>query len=180
MNNLQSESRPDRLYGTRTDGVYSVSGIVHVIRDEAELSYVREGEIIVAQRIDPAWSDQLELAKAIIEDSGAPDSQAENIASHYEIPAVVAVDGAMELRSGDIVTLYGDGEIERIYEKRAPDSPLRVSVPAAVNARKLTGDFNAPNVVVLASAKSKSAGSNDSEVDSDDQDLFSNQPSGDK
>ncbi len=181
MNTLQSDNRTNRLYGSRKDSVYTVSGIVHVIRNEAELPYVREGEIIVAPRIDPAWCEQLELAKAIIEDASALDSEAESIASHYDIPAVVAVVGAMELRSGDIVTLYGDGEIERIYDKRAPDSPLRVSVPAAVNARNGNGDVTAENVLDFASARSKSAETDipaegpdgESEDDKKDQDSLS-------
>ena len=91
MNKLQGDSRPDRLYGTRTEGVYSISGIVHVIRNDAELPYVREGEIIVAKKIDPAWNDQLMLAKAVIEDAAATDSEAADIASRYDIPAVIAV-----------------------------------------------------------------------------------------
>jgi len=136
MNKLQSESGSDRLYGTRTDGVFSVSGVVHVIRNEAELPYVREGEIIVAHRIDPAWKDQLALAKAIVEDSGASGS----------------------------------------YEKRAPDSPLRVSVPAAVSARKGHGIITGQNVVPFSSAKPKPA-END---DSDDQDMASRPPACDK
>ncbi len=165
MNNLQSESRPDRLYGTRTDGVYSISGIVHVIRNEAELPYVREGEILVAQRIDPAWKEQLTLAKAIIEDASASNSEAENIASHYDLPAAIAVTNAMELRSGDIVILHGDGEIERVSDKRAPDSPMRVSVPAAVNARTGHGVITSQNVVALNSVTPES----DAQPESDTQ-----------
>ena len=176
MNKLQGDSRPDRLYGTRTEGVYSISGIVHVIRNEAELPYVREGEIIVAKKIDPAWNDQLVLAKAVIEDAAATDSEAADIASRYDIPAVIAVSGAMELRSGDIVTLYGDGEIERVYEKRAPDSPMRVSVPAAVKARKENGDITAPNVIPFASAKPVLK----DDTDSDDQDPVCSHTSSDK
>ena len=44
--------RMDILYGHRIDGVFSVTGTVHVIRDEAELPFFREGEILVAQTID--------------------------------------------------------------------------------------------------------------------------------
>lgn len=153
MNKIKDSDRVDKLYGTRTDGVYTVSGIVHVIRNEAELPYVREGEIVVAVRISDEWRDQLSLAKAIIEDASAKDSVAAQLARHYDIPAVVDVSGAMDLRSGDIVALYGDGEIERVYEKRAPDSPMRVSVPAAVAARKAHGIITAGNVVAFSSAK---------------------------
>lgn len=152
---MKNTTRAEKLYGTRTDGVQTVSGIVHMIRNEAELPYVREGEIIVALRICESWGDQLKLAKAVVEDASAEQSVAQQLAAQYDLPAVVGVTGAMDLRSGDIVTVYGDGEIERIFEKRAPDSPMRVSVPAAVAARKDHGIITAPNVVSFSSAKSK-------------------------
>ncbi len=153
MNTNKKSGRPERLYGTRADTTYTVSGIVHMIRNDAELPYVREGEIIVAERISAEWRDQLTLAKAIIESDSATDSVAALLGRHYDIPAIVSVSGAMELRSGDIVTVYGDGEIERIYEKRASDSPMRVSVPAAVAARTVHGIITAENVVSFSSAR---------------------------
>lgn len=173
MNKLNDTGRPDHLYGARTDGVFSVSGIVHVIRNDAELPYIREGEIIVAERINPEWTDQLHLAKAIIEDASAVDSVAAKIASQYDIPATIEVQGAMELRSGDIVTMYGDGEVERVYEKRAPDSPMRVSVPAAVAARTGHGIITASNVVSFTSAKQPTATKG---ISSDDENLGDHNP----
>ncbi len=180
MNKIKDTNRVVKLYGTRAEGVHAVSGIVHVIRNEAELPYVREGEILVAERICDSWRDQLVLAKAIIEDASAVDSIAQQLAAEYDVPAVVGVSGAMELRSGDIVTLYGDGEIERVYEKRAPDSPMRVSVPAAVAARKGHGIITAPNVVPFSSAKSnastKAGGDVDGQGDSSGKRLDDHKP----
>ncbi len=173
MKNTKNLNRVERLFGTRVEGVYTISGIVHMIRNEAELPYVREGEIIVADRIDSEWRDQLRLAKAIIENADAPDSVAEKISQQYSLPGVINVPGAMELRSGDIITIYGDGEIERVFEKRAPDSPMRVSVPAAVSARNGHGIIAAENVVSFNGAKAKQnqeltddQGSNEISVDS--------------
>lgn len=170
MNKVKDSARPERLYGKRTDAVFAVSGIVHVIRNEAELPYVREGEIIVAERICPEWTEQLSLAKAIIEDASAVDSVAENISAQYMLPATVEVSDAMALRSGDIVTMYGDGEVERICEKRAPDSPMRVAVPAAVAARTGHGIINAENVVLFGGGRqvSESNANNDANDQAND------------
>jgi len=141
------------LYGDRLGGVFEISGIVHVIRQESELAYFREGEILVAERIDPSWSEQLKLAKAIIEDADADNSQVSKIVEQYDLPAIIAVEGAVEtLRLGNIVTLRGDGEIEMLREKRAEDSPMRVSVPTAVEARDIE-DTSSPNVVLFTDVK---------------------------
>ena len=146
--------RPDILYGHRIDGVFSVTGTVHVIRDEAELSFFREGEILVAQTIDPAWVEQLRLAKGLIEDVAATDSVAERIASQYDLPLVAEVTDALEnLRSGDIVTLHSDGSVERMMERREPDSPMRVSVPVAVSAREDNGIITSPDVVAYSAKR---------------------------
>ena len=140
--------RPGILYGHRIDGVFSVTGTVHVIRDQAELPFFREGEILVAQAVDQSWVEQLRLAKGLIEDASAGQSLVETIASQYDLPSVIEVTGALEsLRSGDIVTLHADGKVERMMERREPDSPMRVSVPAAVAARNHNGGITSADVV---------------------------------
>ncbi len=170
MNQMpQSSDREEVLYGTRINGVYTIGGIIHVIRTPEELPYFREGEILVAETIDPAWAEQFSLAKAIIEDSQAVNSSVESIASQYELlPAIVNVEGAMSLRSGDIVTITSNGAIERLCEKRAPDSPMRVSVPAAVAARHHNGIITTPGVVPFTqktSEDTRDAGDFDQESD---------------
>lgn len=151
MNKLKNGSdRPKRLYGNRLNGIYALSGIVHVIRDESELSFFREGEILVADAIDPSWVQQLSLAKGLIQ---VADNDISTITSQYNIPAMIDVSDAMaSLRSGDIVTIHGDGDIELLTEHRAPDSPMRVSVPDAVDARHHNSIITAPNVVAFSSA----------------------------
>lgn len=151
MNKNTDAVRVERLSGTRTGSVFSVSGTVHMIRNEAELPYVREGEIVVADRISAKWHEQLRLAKAIIEDASATDSVAAQLGQQFNIPSVTEVTDAMQLRTGDVITIDGDGNIERVIEKRAPDSPMRVSVPAAVAARQSHGIVTAENVVPFSS-----------------------------
>lgn len=136
-NNKQSAvDRPDSVSGTRVAGAEAVSGVVHVIRDESEVARFREGEILVARMTDPSWYPLFPLAKGIITEVGGWLSHAAIVAREYDLPATVGVDNATQhLRSGDIVKMHTDGTIERLSNRRAPDSPMRVSVPAAVDAR---------------------------------------------
>lgn len=136
-NNKQSAvDRPDSVSGTRVAGTESVSGVVHVIRDESEVDRFREGEILVARMTDPSWYPLFPLAKGIITEVGGWLSHAAIVAREYDLPATVGVENATQhLRSGDIVKMHTDGTIERLSNRREPDSPMRVSVPAAVEAR---------------------------------------------
>ena len=145
--------RTARLSGTRIAGREVVSGVVHVIRDEGELDKFREGEILVARITEPAWYPLFPLTKGIIAEVDGWQSHAAIIAREYDVPAVVGVaDATAQLRSGDIVQINADGSIERLQERRAPDSPMRISVPAAVAARDLAQQIIADPVVVPMSA----------------------------
>ena len=153
-----TDTRPEgkrNLAGNRIAGQGAISGVVHVIRDESEVQRFREGEILVARMTDPSWSAIFPLAKALITEVGGEKSHAAIVAGEFDIPAIVGVDDAMEqLRSGDIVTLQLDGTIERMEERREPDSPMRVSVPAAVAARQLSESIiTDPAVVPLLENK---------------------------
>ncbi len=157
--------RKDVLSGTRIAGQEVVSGVVHVIRDEGELDKFREGEILVARMTEPSWYPLFPLAKGIITEVGGWLSHAAIIAREYDLPAVVGVeDATAQLRSGDIVQINTDGTIERLSERRAPDSPMRVSVPAAVAARGLAERIiTDPGVVPMPATAKPEASQDDSE-----------------
>ncbi len=132
--------RPPVVQGNRVAGDDAVSGIVHVIRDEAELDKFREGEILVATEIPPHWNCLFDLARAIITETDALPAYVAEVANARSLPVITGVRGGTnDLRSGDIVTMHNDGSIERLQENRAPDSQMRVSVPAAVHARQFAG-----------------------------------------
>ncbi len=141
----------DDLSGQYISGPGAVSGVVHVIRDASEVQRFREGEILVAPETVPEWSVLFKLAKGIITERGDAPSHAATVALEYEIPAIIGVENAMQqLRSGDIITMHTDGTIERRTDRREPDSPMRVSVPAAVAARGETCSIiTDPKVVAL-------------------------------
>ena len=160
--------RTAQLSGTRIAGQEVVSGVVHVIRDEGELDKFREGEILVARMTEPSWYPLFPLAKGIITEVGGWLSHAAIIAREYDLPAVVGVaDATAQLRSGDIVQINTDGTIERLEERRAPDSPMRVSVPAAVAARDLAQQIiTDPAVVPMPEpAKNSTTSVNDQSPD---------------
>lgn len=170
-NNKQNAvDRPDSVFGTRVAGAESVSGVVHVIRDESEVDKFREGEILVARMTDPSWYPLFPLAKGIITEVGGWLSHAAIVAREYDLPATVGVEDATQhLRSGDIVRMHTDGTIERLANRREPDSPMRVSVPAAVEGRELANQIiTDPKVSALPvrdSTKNQAQGPSNGAVD---------------
>ena len=129
--------RPSVVRGSRCSGKEAVSGVVHVIREEKELERFREGEILVAVEVPDEWSHLFALAKAIITQTDVIPAQILAAAETYSLPVTTGVQKVTSyLRSGDIVMMDIDGTIQRLEERRAPDSKMRVSVPAAVHARQ--------------------------------------------
>ena len=132
-----SHKRPESVYGLKMIGEDAVSGIVHVIREEAELDKFREGEILVAREVPENWSYLFSLAKAIITGTDDLPPHISDAATAYGLCVVTGVQRVTsDLRSGDIVMIHTDGKIERLQERREPDSRMRVSVPVAVHARQ--------------------------------------------
>lgn len=132
-----SHDRPSVVYGNRVAGDDAVSGIVHVVRDEAELDKFREGEILVATEIPQHWNCLFVLAKAIITESDVLPAHVADVANSRSLPVTTGVSGVTnDLRSGDIIMMHIDGTVQRLQDHRAPDSQMRVSVPAAVHARQ--------------------------------------------
>ena len=135
-----SHNRPEIVFGARVVGEDAVSGIVHVIRDEPELDKFREGEILVATQIPANWSHLFSLAKAIITETDDLPAHVSDAASALVLPVITGVQGVTsDLRSADIVMMHIDGAVQRLQERREPDSQMRVSVPAAVYARQFAG-----------------------------------------
>jgi len=143
--------RPLQLSGTHVSDERQCSGIAHVIRDQSELPHFREGEILVACDLGADWHTQVLLARAIIlevDEFQLPPA----LNGELSIPVITGVTSALQaIRSFDILSIEADGSIHWLQNRRAPDSPMRVSVPAAVSARSLavTGE----NVVSIVRRK---------------------------
>jgi pyruvate,water dikinase len=118
---------PDTIYGddhppvqTGTDmrmkGIPTSKGFfkgrVRVIRGVNDFERLRDGDVLVIPYSDVGWTPLFTKAGAIIAEAGGFLSHSSIIAREYEIPAVVSVQGACQLRDGTLVTVDGyQGEI---------------------------------------------------------------------
>ncbi|MEV6235660.1 PEP-utilizing enzyme [Lentzea sp. NPDC051838] len=97
-------------------------GRVRVIRDVADPSALRPGEVVVAPLLDAAWTPLLMAASAVVADVGATNSHAAVICRELGVPLVVSATGASErLRDGVLVRVDGGAGTVTVL---SADSPL--------------------------------------------------------
>jgi len=102
--------------GTRMRGVAAARGYcegrTRAIRGIGDFSKVVEGDILVIPHSDITWTPLFSKAKAIISESGGMLSHCSIVAREYNIPAVVSVSGALNIKDGTLVRIDGyAGEI---------------------------------------------------------------------
>ncbi len=113
---------PDTIYGddhppvkTGTDrrmkGIPTSKGLfkgrVRVISGVNDFQRLRDGDVLVIPYSDVGWTPLFTKAGAIIAEAGGFLSHSSIIAREYEIPAVVSVQGACQLKDGTLVTVDG-------------------------------------------------------------------------
>ena len=81
-----------------------VEGVVHVIRDPQRESLAPD-EILVAEFTDPGWTPLFINASGLILEVGGALTHGAVVAREYGIPAIVSVNGAMNLRDDLNVTV---------------------------------------------------------------------------
>lgn len=93
------------------------SGVVRVVRDAANLSQVKEGDILVTDRTDPDWEPAMKKAVAIVTNRGGRTCHAAIISRELGLPAIVGTENGTELlKDGDVVTVScAEGEVGRVY-----------------------------------------------------------------
>jgi pyruvate,water dikinase len=96
----------DKLTGVPTSRGY-YTGPTRVVHGLEDFNKVQYGDVLVIPFSDVSWSVLFTRAKAIISESGGMLSHSSILAREYQIPAVVSVPGAMQLRDEMLVT--GDG-----------------------------------------------------------------------
>jgi pyruvate,water dikinase len=85
------------------------SGPVRIIRDPAEFSAMRSGEVLVCPYTNPAWTPLFQRAAAVVADSGGIGSHAAIVAREYGIPAVMGTaSGTTLLTDGQQITVDGN------------------------------------------------------------------------
>jgi phosphohistidine swiveling domain-containing protein len=83
-------------------------GTARVVRGASDAFYVREGEILVCDAIDPTITFVVSLCAGIIERRGGMLIHGAIIAREYGIPCVTGIPGATEIiATGDLVSVDG-------------------------------------------------------------------------
>ena len=96
-------------------------GRIKVVKGMHDFHKIREGDILVIPYSDVSWTPLFGRAKAVISDSGGMLSHCSTVAREYNIPAVVSVHGALELKDGTMVAVDGySGEVLILDAKRHP------------------------------------------------------------
>jgi pyruvate,water dikinase len=101
----------ERLFGLATSLGHH-TGPVKVVRGITDFSKVQHGDVLVIPYSDVGWTPLFARAGAVVAESGGLLSHSSIIAREYGIPAVVSVNGAMNLCDDIRVTVDGHkGEV---------------------------------------------------------------------
>ncbi len=141
---LLREHGPVLLEG-RAIGQRVGAGKVRIVRSPAQMSDVRDGDVLVAEMTDPDWEPIMKRAAAIVTDRGGRTCHAAIIARELGIPAVVGtgratsdlVDGAevtVSCAEGEAGVVYA-GRLDFVEQtvpiERMPQPPVRVMLNVA-------------------------------------------------
>jgi len=80
-------------------------GPVRVVKGLRDFDKIQEGDVIAIPYSDVSWTPLFTKAKAVISESGGILSHCSIIAREYNIPAIVSVRGATELKDNTIVSV---------------------------------------------------------------------------
>jgi rifampicin phosphotransferase len=94
-----------------------VTGRARVLHDVAELSRLREGEILVARQTDPGWTPAFARIGGLVLETGGVLAHGASLCREYGLPCVTAVESAASIiRDGDCVLLDGGSGLVRVLE----------------------------------------------------------------
>jgi pyruvate,water dikinase len=103
--------RAKKLSGTPTSrGHYT--GTARLVRSLTDFDKLQSGDVLIIPYSDVGWTPLFARAGAVVAESGGMLSHSAIIAREYGIPAVVSVNGALQLADGSVVTVDGyKGEV---------------------------------------------------------------------
>jgi pyruvate,water dikinase len=136
------KQRSEVLATGRAIGQRIGSGPVRVVKTAAEMSSVREGEVLVTDMTDPDWEPVMKRAAAIVTNRGGRTCHAAIIARELGIPAVVGCgDATKVLKDGRPVTVScAEGDTGFVYRgvleaevidlslSSMPKSPVKITM----------------------------------------------------
>jgi pyruvate,water dikinase len=111
----------EELTGVPTSrGIYV--GPVKVAKGIEDNNKIQEGDVLVIPFSDISWTPLFSKAKAVISESGGILSHASIVAREYKIPAIVSVEGVLNLKDGTIVVVDGfTGKISLVNQEKRED-----------------------------------------------------------
>ncbi len=103
-------------------------GHVHIIHSPAEISKIKQGDILVAPQTNPDYVPAMKKAGAIVTDKGGRTSHAAIVSRELGIPAVVGTETATHVLKNDmVVTVNGStGEIFKGSIVKKNHTPLNI------------------------------------------------------
>ena len=115
---------PDVIRGTRVSGGKVVEARARVIaEDDAELGNpmdgFRDGDIIVATMINPAWLPYFSRAGGFVSEVGGWLSHPAILAREYDVAMIIGTQGISRIADGSRLRLHLDGRIEIVEEESA-------------------------------------------------------------
>jgi pyruvate,water dikinase len=101
----------DKLVGVPTS-IGHYTGRVVVVRGLKDFNKVEQGDVLVIPYSDVGWTPLFARAGAVVAESGGLLSHSSIVAREYNIPAIVSVAGATQLKDQTLVTVNGhNGEV---------------------------------------------------------------------
>lgn len=112
------ESRGEILTSGKSVGRRIASGTARIIGEVADMSKLKEGEVLVTDMTDPDWEPVMKTASAIVTNRGGRTCHAAIIARELGIPAIVGCGNATEvIDDGKPVTANcAEGDTGQIYK----------------------------------------------------------------
>ncbi|MBI2296650.1 MAG: phosphoenolpyruvate synthase [Betaproteobacteria bacterium] len=136
------KERTEILASGRAIGQRIGAGPVRLVKGAAEMSRVRQGDVLVTDMTDPDWEPVMKRAAAIVTNRGGRTCHAAIIARELGIPAVVGCgDATQALKDGRPVTVScAEGETGFVYRgvletevvdlslSRMPKPPVKITM----------------------------------------------------
>ncbi len=108
---LKKDKMSNKLKGLAASRGYC-EGRIKVVKGVQDFHKIRDGDILVIPYSDVSWTPLFAKAGAVISESGGMLSHCSIVAREYDIPAVVSVQGALELEDNTIAVVNGyNGEV---------------------------------------------------------------------
>ena len=112
-----THGEPGAIRGTRVAGSRVVEGRARVISEEdaesgSPMDSFRDGDIIVAAMINPAWLPYFSRAGGFVSEVGGWLSHPAILAREYDVAMIVGAQGIGSITDGCMLRLHLDGRVE--------------------------------------------------------------------